>query len=67
MKYPFRKPTPAELLAQELDEALRERIAHVKLREYYVATTDMLEKRITRVRHDLQVMINETNEGTTSP
>lgn len=67
MKSPFRKATPAELLAQQLDEAQRELITHKTLREYYVATTDMLEKRITRVRHDLQVMINETNEGTISP
>jgi hypothetical protein len=56
---PFRTLTPGEMLAKQLDEAQRSKIASAAIAEEHAAHVAMLEKRIARIQREIQAM-NQT-------
>lgn len=49
----WRTPSALQLATYEYEEALRDRLAQVKLREYHAAMEQMLVERIERLRSDI--------------
>lgn len=60
------EPSVGELMARDLDEARKRRFVAVALAEEYAAEASMLERRIARLRLDLD-RINEQEAGASPP
>lgn len=60
----FRKPSPEELMARELDMARRSLLESMSMREYYDAIVRYHEQRIDRLRSMLDVAMQDpTGQG----
>lgn len=47
---PYRSPSPLQMAARELEDAQRNKLSHEAKSEYYRHMTQMLDKRIARLR-----------------
>ncbi len=62
MQNPFRKLTPREMLAKQLDDAQRYKIEYSAKREEVEYSLQMLNARIARIQRELQAMTTPDNK-----
>lgn len=55
----FKKPSALRIAALELEQAMSDRLAMTKQREYHAAMEQMLMARISRLRHDVTELSKE--------